>query len=58
MNIKLLGLYAVVNLFFSKGKPKPTLDGLGIISSVVSLGLPEPNCNWTVDEFNTLVTNL
>jgi len=30
--------------FVQKGKPKPTLSGLGIISSVVDLVLPAPNC--------------
>ena len=43
---KFVGEYAAVNLSCSNGNPIPTLSAFGIISSVTSLGLPEPN--WMV----------
>ena len=58
VNIKFVGEYAAVNLLCSKGNPKPTLNGFGITSSVVSAGLPAPNCNCRVVEFKNLVANL
>ena len=45
-------------MVFSKGKPKPTLSGLGIISSVVDLVLPAPNCNCNEPESIKRVANL
>jgi hypothetical protein len=58
VNIKLVGAYAVVNLLWLSGRPIPTLSGLGIISSVVSDGLPEPNwiCRFVLSK--NLVANL
>ena len=43
VNKKFSGEYAVVNLSCSKGKPIPTLLGLGIILSSVSFAVPAPN---------------
>ena len=43
VKIKLVGLYAVVNLVRSNGKPNPTLVGFGIISSSLLSALPDPN---------------
>jgi len=58
VNIKFEGEKAVVNLVFSKGKPNPTLSGLGIMFSSVMVGSPTPNCNYNVVGFNNLVANL
>ena len=43
VNKKFVGEYAVVSLVISWGNPMPTLVGLGVICSSVSLGLPDPN---------------
>ena len=58
MNTKFEGENAVVSLSFSNGKPKPTLSGLGKISSSVSFEVPAPNCNWRVVLFKKRVVNL
>ena len=58
VNTKFVGENAVVNLFCSKGKPKPTLSGLGIISSVVDLVLPAPNWSCNDPESINLAANL
>ena len=56
--MKFVGLYAVVNLFSPKGKPRPTLSGLGVTSSSIWRGLPEPNWICKVWLFKNLVINL
>ena len=48
----------MVNLFCKKGNPKPTLNGLGITSSVVVAGEPAPNCNCNILLAKNLVANL
>ena len=53
----MVGEYAVVNLSCWYGNPKPTFCGFGIITSVVSVGLPEPNNNLKVVAFKKRVAN-
>ena len=55
---KLSGENAVVNLSFLNGNPIPTLLGFGVISSVVSLGEPAPNCICKFDKDVNRVVNL
>ena len=48
----------MVNLLWPKGNPKPTLSGLGVISSSIWRALPEPNCTCKVVSFIYLEINL
>ena len=58
VNIKLVGLKAVLSFDSPKGKPKPTLSGLGTIVASFTPVVPAPN--WICKEplSKNLVTNL
>jgi hypothetical protein len=58
VNTKFVGEKAVVNLLCSEGNPKPTLLGFGIITSVVSVGFPDPNKILNDPEVKKRVANL
>ena len=58
VKIKLVGLYAVVNLSCPNGNPKPTLNGFGITFSVTVAGDAAPNCSCNRFLSKYLVANL